>query len=253
MDKIRVGLFGLGKTGKLVANEVINEADFELVWVIRKHKCKDQYASELLGYDFQAGEIWSKDELNEAFFKEKVVDVIIDFSTDKSVYEYDAAAKLGIPIVSAISKYEAKELAILQSYAATTAVLYSPNITIGINILMVAAQILQKIAPHADIEIVEEHFKGKKEVSGTAKKLADVLSLDYNAIHSIRMGKTVGRHKIIFGMPNQTIRLVHESVDRAAFGQGAIFATKFLVKQSPGFYSMEQIVTAMFKKNIPVY
>ncbi len=253
MEKIRVGLFGFGRTGRLVANEVLNEPGFDLSWVIRHHKSKDKYASRALGYTTKNGEIWSKDDLVAGFFSEHPVDVIIDFSTGKSVYEYAKAAKLGIPIVSAISKYEAEELATLRSYADTTAVLYSPNITVGINILMVAAQILRKIAPHADVEILEEHFKGKAEVSGTAKKLADVLELDYHTIHSIRMGKTVGSHKIIFGLPNQTIRLVHESVDRAAFGQGAIFAAKFLVKQGKGSYSMEQIVSEMFKKNIPVY
>lgn len=253
MGEIRVGLFGFGKTGKLVANEVMNEPGFKLEWVVRRHRSKEKYASKVLGYSFQAGELWGQDDIKEGFFQEHGVDVIIDFSAEKSVYVYAEAAQLGIPIVSAISNYEEQERAVLQSYAEKTAVLYSPNITVGINIVMVVAQILRKIVPHADVEILEEHFKGKQEVSGTAKKLADVLSLDYDAIHSIRMGKTVGRHKIIFGMPNQTIRLVHESVDRAAFGQGAIFAAKFLVKQSPGFYSMEQIVTAMFQKNIPVY
>jgi len=118
---------------------------------------------------------------------------------------------------------------------------------------MVVAHVLQNIAPHADIEIVEEHFREKKEVSGTAKKIAKVLSADPANIHSIRVGKIIGKHDIIFGLANQTIRLSHESVDRAAFGQGAIFAAKFLVEQAPGLYSMEQIVSGMFKKNIPVY
>jgi 4-hydroxy-tetrahydrodipicolinate reductase len=253
MDKIKVGLFGFGKTGKIVANKIIDESECLLEWVIRRHKEEDKYASQLLGYEFKQGKIWGKDDITGGFFRENPVDVIIDFSSSKAVYEYYEAAQLGIPIVSAISKYDQADLDVLKSYSVKTAVLHSPNITVGINILMVAAQILQNIAPHADIEIVEEHFKEKKEVSGTAKKLAEVLSLQPHNIHSIRVGKTIGKHKIIFGLPNQTLRLIHESVDRAAFGQGAIFAAKFLIKQSPGLYSMEKIVTEMFKKNIPVY
>ena len=119
---------------------------------------------------------------------------------------------------------------------------------------MVAAQILQKILPHADIEIVEEHFKEKPEVSGTARKIAKALELDAKEhINSIRVGGIIGRHEIIFGMPNQIIRLSHESINRAAFGQGAIFAVKYLLQQVPGTYTMETIIAEMFRKNIPVY
>ncbi|MDF2876232.1 MAG: Dihydrodipicolinate reductase, partial [Sporomusa sp.] len=107
---------------------------------------------------------------------------------------------------------------------------------------------------HADIEIVEEHFKGKKEVSGTAQRIANVLSLNVEEhLNSIRVGGIVGRHEIIFGMPNQTIRLSHESISRAAFGQGSIFAVKFLIDQPPGMYTMETIIAEMFRQNIPVY
>jgi 4-hydroxy-tetrahydrodipicolinate reductase len=118
---------------------------------------------------------------------------------------------------------------------------------------MVAAQILQKIAPHADIEIVEEHFKGKKEISGTAQKIAKVLKLEAEHVNSIRVGGIVGHHEIIFGLPNQIIRLSHQSINRAAFGQGAIFAVKFLLGKPPGSYTMETIIAEMFRQNIPVY
>ena len=253
MGKIKVGLLGFGRTGKIVANEIINSPAVSLQWVIRQHRDEENYASHLLGYDFEQGKIWGKDDIAGEFFRENPVDVIIDFSSSQAVHEYKAAASLGIPIVSAISKYAPADLAMLESYAAKTAVLYSPNITLGVNMLMVVAHVLQNIAPHADIEIVEEHFREKKEVSGTAKKIAKVLSADPANIHSIRVGKIIGKHDIIFGLANQMIRLSHESVDRAAFGQGAIFAAKFLVEQAPGLYSMEQIVSGMFKKNIPVY
>jgi 4-hydroxy-tetrahydrodipicolinate reductase len=142
----------------------------------------------------------------------------------------------------------------LNKMAEKTAVLYSPNITLGINFLLVASQILQGIAPHADIEIVEKHFRGKKEESGTAVKIAEILGLDRNKhVNSVRVGGIVGKHEIIFGLPNQTIRLVHESISRSAFGQGAIFAANWMINAPVGMYSMENIIVDMFKKNIPVY
>lgn len=255
MEKIRIGIFGFGKTGKVVANEFLNDKLFTLAWVVRKgYDDHQKYASRLLGYEFDAGEIFAAEDITDDFFVERPVDALVDFSDASGIYLYKNAAKAGIPIISAISKYEPEELELLKSFSEDTSVLYSPNITLGINVLMVAAQILQKIAPHADIEIVEEHFKGKKEISGTAKRIAKVLGLNEEEhLNSIRVGGIVGRHEIIFGMPNQTIRLYHESISRAAFGQGAIFAVKYLIGQSSGMYTMETIIAEMFRQNIPVY
>lgn len=255
MKKTRVGLVGFGKTGKLVVNEFLKENNFIVSWVIRKGEAERlKYASRLLGHEFDAGKIYSFADIDAAFFKLNPVDVIVDFSDAQGLYIYQAAIESGTPLVSAISQYELPEMELLQKYAKLAPVLHSPNITLGINVLMVAAQILQKILPHADIEIVEEHFKDKPEVSGTAKKIAKALELDAKEhINSIRVGGIIGRHEIIFGMPNQIIRLSHESINRAAFGQGAIFAVNYLLQQSPGAYTMETIVAEMFRKNIPIY
>jgi len=35
MGKIKIGLFGFGKTGKIVANQIMGETDCILEWVIR--------------------------------------------------------------------------------------------------------------------------------------------------------------------------------------------------------------------------
>jgi 4-hydroxy-tetrahydrodipicolinate reductase len=112
---------------------------------------------------------------------------------------------------------------------------------LGINFLIAASKVLQKIAPQADIEIVEEHFRDKKDVSGTALRIAEDLNLDKdNCVNSVRVGGIIGRHEVIFGLPHQTIRLIHESLSRAAFGQGAIYAAKWLMKKKKGIYTMEQ-------------
>lgn len=255
MEKIRIGIFGFGKTGKVIANEFLSDGRFTLTWVVRKGlESHQKYASRLLGHEFDDGEIFSIEDIDDQFFLEKPVDALVDFSDSTGIYLYKKAAEVGIPIISAISKYDEKELELLKVFSVSTPVLYSPNITLGINVLMVAAQILQKIAPHADIEIVEEHFKNKKEVSGTAKKIANALNLNVEKhLNSIRVGGIVGRHEIIFGLPNQTIRLSHDSINRAAFGQGAIFAVDFLIGKPPGMYSMETIIAEMFRRNIPVY
>lgn len=240
---MKVGLIGFGRTGRAVAHEILKDKSLTLKWVLRKSQdCVGMYASDLLGHDHGRGKIYSIQGLNrEAFFKNNFVDVIIDFSSANSIYEYHPAARFGTRIVSAISNYDRTHLLELESLSRHVAVLHSPNITLGINFLMGVSKILQEIVPEADIEIIEEHFRGKKDVSGTALRIAKALGLDEKEhVNSIRVGGIVGKHEIIFGLPNQTIRLVHESLDRGAFGQGAIFAAKWLMGKPKGFYVMEE-------------
>ena len=255
MRKIRVGLFGFGKTGKLVAHEFLKDERFDLKWVVKRtRKLSERYASRLLGYDTRRGTLFSVARLGARFFQRNPVDVLVDFSSPQGYRSYGGAAEAGVRIITAISKYEAADLEALKVMAEKTAVLVSPNITLGINFLLVASQVLQKIAPHADIEIVEEHFREKQEVSGTALKIAQQLGLEKTRhVNSIRVGGIVGRHEVVFGLPNQTIRLVHESISRAAFGQGAIFAALWLADKGPGLYSMEQIVADMVARNVPIF
>lgn len=110
---------------------------------------------------------------------------------------------------------------------------------------------LQKIVPWADIEIIEGHFRNKPEISGTAVRIADLLGLDKaNHINSVRIGGIVGKHEVLFGLPNQTIRLVHETNNRAAFGQGIIFGAKYLINKPNGLYSMDRIIREECVNNI---
>ncbi len=246
---MKIGLIGFGKTGKLVANEIIKDENCKLEWVLRKSaKNIREYASDLLGHGDGEGRIYSIAEVDfNIFFKENFVDIIIDFSCAEAVDEYVYAAELGTRIVSAISNYDEDHLNKLKSLSKHTAVLYSPNITLGINFLMEAAKVLQRIAPYADIEVIEEHYRGKTDVSGTAVKIAKSLGLEQKEhINSIRVGGIIGRHEIVFGLPNQTIRLIHESLDRSAFGQGAIYAANWLVNKSKGLYSMEEVLALSF-------
>jgi len=111
---------------------------------------------------------------------------------------------------------------------------------------MIASKVLRQIAPYADIEIIEEHFKTKKEVSGTAKKIATTLDIDIPEIKTIRAGGIIGRHEIIFGFPYQTVRLIHDSISREAFGNGALFALKHIINKPNGLYSMEQLIRSYF-------
>lgn len=252
MKQVSVGLFGFGRTGSVVAREIINEEGFHLKWVLRKSdRNEGEYASRLLGFEHEEGRIFSIQHIDlDQFYSEHPVDVIIDFSNSCSVKEYKAGAKKGIRIVSAISNYNRDDYKKLEGLSRKTAVLYSPNITLGVNFLIEASKRLKRIIPNADIEVIEEHFREKKNVSGTAVKIAESLDLNVDKnVNSIRVGGIVGTHEVIFGLPNQTIRIKHESLSRAAFGQGAIYAAKWIIDKAPGMYRMEDAISSIMAES----
>jgi len=250
MIKMKVGLLGFGKAGKAVATVLLQSEEADLCWVLRKSKTlQHRSVPEFLGIEHEnQGLIFPKDEWTpEQLLDTYPVDVIIDFSSQKAIFFYGTeAAKRNITIISAISNYPDETITFLKNLSHKTKVLWSPNITIGINFLMLAAKILKTIAPYTDVEVIEEHFKSKQGVSGTAIKISEALALPNDEIKSVRAGGIVGRHEIIFGFPYQTVRLIHESILREAFGDGVLFAAKSLADKKIGYYTMEKLLMPYF-------
>lgn len=101
-----------------------------------------------------------------------------------------------------------------------------------------------------DVEILEQHFREKPEVSGTARKMAQSLELDEERITSLRLGGIVGHHEVIFGFPYQTVRLIHSAIKREAFGTGAAFALSELLDQPPGFYTFDDLLMKRVRQGL---
>ncbi|MDD4198875.1 MAG: dihydrodipicolinate reductase C-terminal domain-containing protein [Paludibacter sp.] len=242
---MKIGLVGFGNTGKAVASVLLKHENFELKWVLRKSsKQENRYVSDILEIDSdnRACVFSLHNNKIEQLLDEHPVDIIIDFSSEKGIYSYGkAAAERQIKIISAVSHYEEREVAYLKKLGKISTVFWSPNITLGVNYLIFAAKVLKSIAPFVDIEIVEEHFKQKHGVSGTAIKIAESLGMKKTKINSVRAGGIVGKHQVIFGFKYQTIRLIHESISREAFGNGAVFVAENLINKEKGFYQYEDI------------
>ncbi|OXB25051.1 dihydrodipicolinate reductase [Flavobacterium tructae] len=247
---MKIGLIGFGKTGKSVATVLLENNKFCLEWVLRQSTVLEKRSvSEFLGIPSEEqGVIYSSSKTTmEELLDKHPVDVIIDFSSNEGIYSYgEVAAKRKVKIISAISHYKDKELQLLKKLAHKTTVFWSPNITLGVNYLLFAAKFLKKIAPWVDIEVNEEHFKKKEGTSGTAVKIAEALELDKNNINSVRAGGIVGKHEVIFGFPYQTVRLIHESISREAFGNGVVFVAENLKNKPKGLYNFEDILTPYF-------
>lgn len=246
-SQINIGLIGFGRTGHLVAKEIIKDKTLNLKWVCRNHRHKqDQFASIALGYKTEFAPFIISKDITKKFLTQNSIDVLIDFSSKTAIQYYKKFSCRGVKIVSAISKYSTKDIKLLHKLSKDTSILHSPNITLGINWLIFSSKILYKLIPEADIKIIEQHFKEKKEISGSALRIAEQLNLKSSEIiKSIRIGSLIGKHEVIFGLKNQTITLIHESTNRSAFGSGAIFALKWLNDKKSGLYSIDE---AYFEK-----
>jgi len=242
---MKVGLVGYGKAGQAVAQVLRADPAFELCWIAR-HSAG---AGDADGVPVVA--------LTDAdwapWLDAHPVDAMVDFSRPQALHAYgEALRQHHIMLVSAISAYSAQDLDYARTLGSDTRVLCSPNITLGINFLMLAAKLLRQIAPFADVEILEQHFREKPEVSGTARKIAQTLDVEDARITSLRLGGIVGHHEVIFGFPYQTVRLVHESIERRAFGIGAAFALKQLAQCDKGFYTFDDLMMRLVRQDLKV-
>lgn len=239
---ITIGLIGYGKAGQAVASVLRDDPRFELAWVARR--------SSTEGVDGLPAVQLEADSFGD-WLDAHPVDGIIDFSDAGAILGYgEAVRQRGIMVVTAISGYPPETLDYIRDLGRDIRIMSSPNITLGINFLLLAAQILRRIAPFADVEIVEQHFRDKPEVSGTARRIAEVLDVDDERITSLRLGGIVGHHEVIFGFPYQTVRLIHDSIRREAFGTGAAFAIEQLSRCETGFYTLDKLLMRMISEEL---
>ncbi len=248
--KLRVGLVGLvgyGKAGQAVANILSADPRFELRWIA----CRSTEGKPTTHPNTDVPIVAVEGDAFDDLFARMPVDALVDFSSAASLHAYgEAVRRRRIMLVSAISAYSEDDLDYAKNLGQDTRVLCSPNITLGINFLIVAAKLLRKIAPFADVEILEQHFKDKAEVSGTARKIAETLEVGGERITSLRLGGIVGHHEVIFGFPHQTVRLTHESIRREAFGTGAAFALTQLADCENGFYTFDDLLLRLMREEL---
>lgn len=245
---IKVGLVGFGKAGQAVAQVLQEDPRYELCWIARRTTVAP--AETVPGMNVPMVALATPDDWGQ-WLDSHPVDALVDFSRPDSLHLYgEQLRRRGLMLVSAISAYSDADLDYAHTLARDARVLCSPNITVGINFLILAARLLRKIAPFADVEIVEQHFREKPEVSGTARKIAQTIDVDEDRITSLRLGGIVGHHEVIFGFPYQTVRLIHNSIERRAFGTGAAFALAELARCENGFYTFDDLMMRMVRKEL---
>ena len=195
-------------------------------------------------------------------------DVLIDFTApDVSLAHMEIMAAYRKAVVIGTTGLSAKQLAELQELAKQVACVFSPNMSVGVNVILkVLAEMARTFGEDYDIEVTEAHHRLKKDApSGTALKMAQVLAdatgkdLDKVAaygrkgmigerkrgeigIQVIRAGDIVGDHTVLFGGPGERIEVTHRAHSRDTFARGALRAARWVVTRPPGLYDMHDVL-----------
>ena len=195
-------------------------------------------------------------------------DVCVDFSLPEgSLGRIEECAARGTPCVVGTTGFKPEQRARIKKAAEKAAVVLSPNMSVGVNVLFhAAAELARTLGEDYDIEIVEAHHRFKKDApSGTAIKIAEEIakatgrSLSEAAvhgrgpghpprqhgeigIHAIRGGDIVGEHIIYYTALGERLELKHVAHSRDTFARGALRAARWVADRGPGLYSMADVL-----------
>ena len=163
--------------------------------------------------------------------------------------------------------FSKKEENLIKKYSKKIPILKAGNMSLGVNLLMYLTEIASKsLSNNFLTKVYEVHHKHKKDYpSGTAlmlgKGIADGKNKNFYSLigkkyfnkktfpygkkinfNSIRKGNIIGEHEVKFSSGKEIVTLNHESFDRALYSEGALTASKWLMKKKPGLYSMRDLL-----------
>lgn len=239
-----------GKMGRVIAREIQNREDCTVVAGV------DIFTDSTMG--FPVYDDFSKVEEN--------ADTIIDFSNPAVLNGLLAyATEKNIPAVICTTGFSAEQVAQIKTASEKTAIFYSGNMSLGINLLIeLAKKATQVFGSAFDVEIVEKHHNQKLDApSGTALMIADGISevmqqepqyvYDRHSyrkkrekneigIHAVRGGTIVGEHEVIFAGHDEVLTITHQAQSKEVFAIGSINAAVYLKGKNPGMYDMSDML-----------
>ena len=248
---IKVAVCGVGRTGMEVIRTIRGSERFSLAAAFCRpgsEKAGQDVGTlmQLAPFGIQAQDV----SQIESVFSQTEIDVVIDFSNPNSAKPLlRACKKHRVPAVLCTTGYTEADLIWMSDFVAHNGlgVVYAPNVTLGVNVLLAALKLVARALPEFDYLITETHHNQKYDIpSGTAKKIAGAIRQELPPgtevpIHSARVGGYVGVHTVLLASENERLSLTHESFNRSAFASGALRAARFILGKT-GWYEMEDVL-----------
>ena len=255
MKKINLAISGcLGRMGQQLIKSTKRNKIFKLVSLTENRKINKKISGIKL-------------EMNSltAF---KKANVIIDFTVPNCTLEIlKIAAKQKKRVVIGTTGFTKKEEKIIKNFSSKIPILKAGNMSLGVNLLMYLTEIASKsLGSNFLSKVYEVHHKHKIDYpSGTAlmlgkgiadgknknfytligKKYLNRKSFPYSKkinFNSVRKGEVIGEHEVSFSSGKETVKLNHESFDRALYSEGALIAAAWLMSKKVGLYSMRDLL-----------
>jgi 4-hydroxy-tetrahydrodipicolinate reductase len=263
---MRIGIIGCaGRMGRANLREVLETPGVELAGGVERpgHPALGRDLGELAGLE-PVGLPASAD-LGALLAASEVV---IEFSTPTATLEHARrCAAAGRGHVIGTTGLAGGEEAELRALAARIPILWAPNMSLGVNLLLgLVEQAARTLDQGYDIEIVEMHHRHKVDApSGTALALgrAAARGRGVDAERSfvrardgvtgaraaggigfavLRGGDVVGDHSVVFAGDGERLELGHRATDRRIYARGAVRAARWLAGRSPGLYGMADVL-----------
>jgi 4-hydroxy-tetrahydrodipicolinate reductase len=263
-DELRIAIFGVtGRMGQALIHAVEESPGASLSGASASPH------SEWIGRELSVLGGTSKIVIaNSAASALRDADVAIDFTLpDATASNLAACLTARCPIVIGTTGHSETLRKQIAEAARSIPVLCSPNMSLGVNLLLRLVQLAaQKLDETYDIEIFEAHHRNKKDSpSGTALALGRSAAAGRNvelervAEHDrhgssvarragaigfsvFRGGDVIGDHTVTFAGRGERIELTHRASDRMAFARGAVAGAQWLAKRAPGLYSMQDVL-----------
>ena len=265
MTQMKIAVAGAsGRMGRMLIEAIRNAPDAVLAGAL------DVTGAPGLGADAAAflGEdagVLISDSMDQALAK---ADYLIDFTRPEGTLKHlEYCAANGIKMIIGTTGFDDAGKAAIAAAAKHTAVVFAPNMSVGVNVTMKLLEMAAKsFAEGYDIEIVEAHHRHKVDApSGTALQMGEVVARalgrdlkevgvfaregvtgerDPSSIGfaTIRGGDIVGDHTVLFAGIGERIEISHKSSSRVTYANGSLRAARFLAGRDSGLYDMQDVL-----------
>jgi len=265
MTQRKIAIAGAGgRMGRMLIEATLSSDDCQLVAAL------DVADSPFIGRD--AGELLGK-KTNVAISCDfeagiALADVLIDFTRPEGTLEHlEACVRHSTHIVIGTTGFDDAGKLKIQAAAEKTAILFSPNMAVGVNVTFKLLEVAAKILNQGyDIEIIEAHHRHKVDApSGTALRMGEVVAsalgrdLKTCAVYgregvtgerdpstigfaTVRGGDVVGDHTVLFAGIGERVEITHKSSSRATYAQGSLRAARFLATKTNGLFDMQDVL-----------
>ena len=266
---VRVAIAGSGgRMGQTLIDAVLAKDDLALAGAL------EIAGSPLIGHDAgeRAGRATGITITDDVAAGVRDADVLIDFTRPAATLKHlVACARAGVAAVVGTTGLSASDKDTLGGFARTIPVVFAPNMSVGVNVLVKLVEMAaRRLGDAYDVEIVEMHHRHKVDApSGTAVLLGETAAaalgrdLKSDGVYaregvvgerparaigfaSLRGGDVVGDHTVIFAGAGERLELSHKAGSRVNFAQGALRAAGFVAARraagATGIFDMNDVL-----------